>query len=302
MNFFTYIKRCREENSLTQEHLVQNLYEFDSDNFSGLDTSTLSRWERGTTQPKFSKQVGIIKYFQELGNEAFPCMDHFTLREIDNFICRKCVENILGKNKQIILNFPSAPMDFQDMHVYRIEDPSKFKPAYALLMDMHKATNVPYTQNSLETFEAWTVDPNSFFLACIYKNAFIGLLFTVKLKQNIFDQLMNFEIRRSDISEKDFASVDEEGSMILLASYAINTKAAIMLFSMLYAYLIKNQKKILEVGVMTSFEEVKKVVKNMKLMLYKRKILDDGIKIDTYRAELKKVLASENVVKMIFAE
>jgi len=302
LNFFEYIKRCREENSLTQEHLVQNLYEFDSDNFSGLDTSTLSRWERGTTQPKFSKQVGIIKYFQELGNEAFPCMDHLTLEEIDTFICRKCVENILGKNKQIILNFPSAPMDFQDMHVYRIEDPLKFKPAYALLMDMHKATNVPYTQNSLETFEAWTVDPNSFFLACVYKNAFVGLLFTVKLKQSIFDQLMNFEIRRSDIKEKDFASVDEEGSVILLASYAINTKAAIMLFAMLYAYLIKNQKKILEVGVMTSFEEVKKVVKNMKLRSYKSKVLEDGVKVDTYRAELKKVLASENVAKMIFSE
>jgi len=287
---------------MTQEQLVEHLYEFDIKTFSGLDTSTLSRWERGTTQPKFSKQVGIIRYFQELGKEAFPCIDHYTLSEIDNFICRTCVENILGKNKQIILNFPSALMDFREMHVNRIEDPSKFKPAYALLMDMHKATNVPYTQNSLEAFEAWTLDPNSFFLACVYKDAFIGLLFTVKLKQNIFEQLMNFEIKRSEITEKDFASSDEEGSVILLASYAINTKAAIMLFSMLYAYLIKNQKKILEVGVMTSFEEVKKVVKNMKLTHYKSKILEEGIKVDTYRAGLKKVLASENVAKMIFSQ
>jgi hypothetical protein len=169
-------------------------------------------------------------------------------------------------------------------------------------MDMHKATNVPYTQNSLEAFEAWTLDPNSFFLACVYKDAFVGLLFTVKLKQNIFDRLMNFEIKRSEITEKDFASADEEGSMLLLASYAINTKAAIMLFSMLYAYLIKNQKKILEVGVMTSFEEVKKVVKNMKLAYYKSKVLEGGIKVDTYRAGLKKVLASEDVAKMIFSQ
>ena len=53
---------------------------------------------------------------------------------------------------------------------------------------------------------------------------------------------------------------------------------------------------------MTSFEEVKKVVKNMKLKHYKSKILEDGIKVDTYRAGLKKVLASENVAKMIFSQ
>jgi len=280
---------------------VQDLYAFDAEIFSGLDTSTLSRWERGATQPKFSKQVGIIKYFQTLTREAFPCMDHYTLDELDSAICRNCIKNILGKNKQIILNFPSDSMNFKEMHAYRIEDFSKFKPAYALLMDMHKATSVPYTQNTLEEFEAWTLDPNSFFLVCEYKDAFIGLLFTIKLKQNIFEQLMHFEIKRSDITEKDFASADEEGSVLLLASYAINNKAAIMLFSMFYAYLIKNQKKIREVGVMTSFEEVKKVVKNMKLTQYKSKVLEEGIKVDTYRAGLKKVLASEDVAKMIFS-
>ncbi len=286
---------------MTQGELVEHLYEFDTKTFSGLDTSTLSRWERGTTQPKFSKQVGIIKYFQALGKESFPCIDHYTLSEIDNFICRTCVENILGKNKQIILNFPSDTMKFEEMHVHRIADPSRFKPAYALLMDMHKATNAPYTQNTLEEFESWTLSPHSFFLSCEYKDAFIGLLFTVKLKQKVFDQLMNFEIKRSEITEHDFASVQEEGSVVLLASYAINNKAAIMLFAMLYAYLIKNQKKIREVGVMTSFEEVKKVVKNMKLRYYKGKTLQEGIKVETYRAELKKVLASENVAKMIFS-
>jgi len=286
---------------MTQEQLVEHLYEFDTETFSGLDTSTLSRWERGITQPKFSKQVGIIKYFQELMKEAFPCIDHYTLNEIDHFICRSCVENILGKNKQIILNFPSDTMNFKEMHVNRIADPSKFKPAYALLMDMHKATNVPYTQNTLGEFEAWTLNPHSFFLSCEYKDAFIGLLFTVKLKQKVFERLMNFEIQRSDITENDFAAAEEEGSVLLLASYAINNKAAIMLFAMLYAYFIKNQKSIREVGVMTSFAEVKKVVKNMKLLYFKSKVTEEGVKVDTYRAGLGKVLASENVAKMIFS-
>jgi len=40
----------------------------------------------------------------------------------------------------------------------------------------------------------------------------------------------------------------------------------------------------------------------MKLTHYKSKVLEEGIKVDTYRAGLKKVLASENVAKMIFSE
>ena len=64
MHFNEYLKQCRENSQLTQEQLVNDLYSFDIDSFRGLDTTTLSKWERSVIKPKLSRQVKIIQYFQ----------------------------------------------------------------------------------------------------------------------------------------------------------------------------------------------------------------------------------------------
>lgn len=64
MQFNEYLKSCREHAGFTQEQLMEELYLFDVDNFSGLDTSTLSKWERDIIKPRLAKQTSILKYFQ----------------------------------------------------------------------------------------------------------------------------------------------------------------------------------------------------------------------------------------------
>jgi len=64
LQFNKYLKSCRKKYNLTQEHLVQALYNFD-DSFVGLDTRTLIRWETGSTQPTAKKQILIIKLLQK---------------------------------------------------------------------------------------------------------------------------------------------------------------------------------------------------------------------------------------------
>ena len=302
MDFYKYLKQCRENSHITQEELVSELYNHDSVNFENLDTVTLSRWERNTTRPNTLKQLSIIKYFQKNSHEALPCWNHYSTEEVEDLICTVGINNILGKSKQLVLNFPSEMMRLDDLKVYPIRDIEKAHALFELNMDLHNAINHLYSQLTIDQFESWAKHPSNLFLACEYKEGFVGLFFSIRIRQEIFDKLLNFEMKKSEITEQDFALYDEPGSNFLLAFYAINHKVATMLLVRHYAYLIANQKRISEIGVTTALPEVKKTVSNMNMDLYKRKQLEDEIYIEAYRQKLDKVLATEYVVKMIFSE
>ena len=302
MEFSKYLKKCRENSNITQEELVSELYSFDEKTFENLDTVTLSRWARHTTTPNGIKQLGIIRFFQKYTKEALPYWDSYSVTEVEDLICTAGINNIIVKTKQLVLNFPSEMMKIDNMKVYPIRDFEKADVLFDLNMDLHNATNSTYTKVELEQFKSWAMHPSNLFLACEYKDNFVGLFFSVRVKEEVFEKLMNFEMKKSDITESDFAIHDEKGSTLLLSFYAINVKIATLLFVRNYAYLIANQKTISEVGVITTLPEVKKTVLNMNLEFYKNKTIDKNTDIEVYRQKLGKVLASEYVVKMIFTE
>ena len=302
MEFNNYLKRCREHNHITQEELVSALYSHDKETFENLDAVTLSRWERHSTKPNTLKQLSIIKYFQGITEEALPCWNDYSCEEVEDLICTAGVTNIFGKVKHLVLNFPSTMMQVDDLKVYLLGDDQKAHSIFELNMDLHHSTNHLFSQLSLEQFVAWSKHPSNLFLACEYKDTFAGLFFSVRLKQNIFEKLLNFEMKKSEITEDDFALDDEVGSDLLLSFYAINHKVATMLFVRHYAYLIANQKKIADIAVITTLNEVIHAVNTMNLKPYKSKNLENDICIESHRQSIANVLATEYVVKMIFSE
>ena len=87
--------------------MVQELYSFDINSFEGLDTVALSKWESGTTRPKTSRQIAIMKYFQQLTGVKLPSWKGYNDDEIEDLICNVGMKNLLGKNKQFVSGFPS---------------------------------------------------------------------------------------------------------------------------------------------------------------------------------------------------
>ena len=79
---------------------------------------------------------------------------------------------------------------------------------------------------------------------CEFNDQFFGLLFTLRLKPDIFSKLVNFEMEESDIDIDDFASSEEMGSDYFLSFIALNDDVASLLFIKYYAQLIANQKNI----------------------------------------------------------
>ena len=302
LEFYKYLKKCREKNELTQDELVSELFNHDEENFESLDAGTLSRWERDTTKPNVHKKLSMVKYFQKHSPDALPCWDHYSTEEVEDLICTVGVQNVITKKKQLVMNFPSQMMHFDDMKVYLIKDVEKAARLFELNMDLHIATTPLYSQLELEQFLSWSQHPSNLFLACEYKEGFVGLFFSLRLKQESFNKLLNFDMRKSEITEEDFASESEVGSDLLLSFYALNEKIASMLFVRHYAYLIAHQKSISEIGVITALDEVKKTVNNMNLSFYKSKKVDEQYVLEAFREKLGKVLATEYVIKMIFTE
>jgi len=191
LHFNEYLKSCRENNNLTQEQLVHDLYSYNIDNFEGLDTSTLSKWERSITKPKLSRQVNILKYFQEKTGVSLPCWSSYPVDETEELICKVGMQNLLGKSKELVLNFPSAMIGADDLNVYQLRNSDMIDKVIAINMDLDKDFNHDFTQLQSDQFKEWALHPSSSFYVCEYQEQFFGLLFTLRLKPKVFKKIIS---------------------------------------------------------------------------------------------------------------
>ncbi len=302
LQFNDYIKKCRQHMQLTQEQLVHDLYSYSIEHFKSLDTRTLSKWERGDTKPKASKQVSIIKYFQVKTGVALPCWTEYSIDEAESQICKAGMGNLIGKSKKLIYDFPSEMMSVDDINVYPVRNFDNMDALIENNMHLHQSLNHESSQLSHEQFRKWAIHPDNLFLACEHKGTFLGLLFAARVKPSVLDKIVNLEMKKNEVSENDFASFNEEGSILLLSFFALNVKVATLLFIRFYAHIIANQKYIVDIGGITNSDEAKKLVSNMNLYYQNSLITDDGVKITGYKQSLANVLASEYAVKMLLSK
>ena len=304
MQFNEYLKTCRTANSHTQEELVHALYSFDTEHFKGLDTTTLSKWERGITKPKLAKQVSIIKYFQTLTHVVLPCFDSYSEAEIEESICQVGMQNIIteSKSKKLILNFPSDSMSIDDLRVYQLKNFIMIDKVININTYLDNDFNQGFTQLEADDFKKWAQLPGNLFLVCEYFEEIIGLLFVLKLKTSVFEKIINGEIMEKELKNEDFALPHEEGSSYILSFFTLNKKAASMLFVRYYAHLISHQKYIHEVGVATFMEDAQKLIENINLPYYTSSIVGQEKELQFFKAPLSSFLATESVIKMILTK
>lgn len=298
MLFNEYLKKCREKYSFTQEELVQELYSF-SDIFEGLDVTTLSRWERNITRPNIDKQIGILKFFKTKSSYILSCFENLKKDAIEEELCKLGVKNLIGSSKEHILNGPTAFFNLSYASLKQIRN----------AVDIDKALAMPYsvilnlTNNvydiSLETLKEWALHPSSFFLYAEYHEQFAGMSFSLRLKPEVLDAVINFKKSFKDITIADFASFEEQGSHLSVAFFAHNEKIANLLAVRLYAHIIANQDVIQKIAVVTFLEGAKKIAQKMNLKFYQTSKYDQGI-FESYCAPLDDVLLNEAVIKMLF--
>jgi hypothetical protein len=217
-------------------------------------------------------------------------------------ICETGMKNLLGKSKELILNFPEKMIGTDEIKVFQLRNSEVLDTIIDLHMELDKGFKHKFKDVPSAHFKEWALHPSNFFYQCSYKKQFFGLLFALRLKPEIFEKIINLEIREKDLKLEDFASFDEMGSSYITSFFAMNEKAASLLFIRYYAHLIANQKVIEEVGVSLMMEDAKKLLANMNLTEHQNMVLDNGSTLQTYRESLSRFLASEQTVKMILSK
>ena len=301
MYFNDYLKKCREKYGLTQEELVLALSSFDEALFGSLDNVTLSRWELGKSSPNVAKQIRTIHYFQTKDDLVFPCFDETESEMIEKHICKTGMLNLPEKNRSLILNYPSS-ISLDELTVHQLKDSQMIDETIKIALDLNKEFSHNRSLISAEKFMEWTHCPHNLFLTCEYNKQFFGLLFTLRLKPESFDKLMNFEMAQSDLSAEDFADIDEMGCNYILAFFAMNDMAANLLLIRYFACLISSQRRINEVGAMSTHEDAIKLMESVHLQHYKSKAFGKSLVRHSYRAPLSDVLINETMIKMLFAK
>jgi len=299
LQFSQYLRTCREHAHFTQDQLVHKLYVHDVKSFEALDTSILSKWERGVTQPKIAKQVSIVKYFQKETNEALPCFGNYSVEKAESLICEVGMKNLLGKSKKLVLDFPSSVIGIDELKVYHLRNSEQMDRYLEINVDLDQVFNHKYTGLTFEKFRAWAVNPVNSFFVCEYRGQFFGLLFALRVKPEIFEKLLSFEMKEEELTDSDLATFDEVGSNYIISFFAMSTLAANLLFLRYYAHLIANQHHIDEVGIATMMNDGEKLIANMNFTLYKSIELPNDLLLRSYRATLANFLAHEKVLNLI---
>ena len=296
MQFNEYLQTCRERYSLTQEQLVQELYKSYHE-FSGLDTGTLSRWERGVSHPSLLKQVNIVKIFQKYSTHLFPCF--YKKDNIEDELCRVGITNLIGHSKEHILKFPTNVFTVDDIKISHIRSHEDIALILKIPSSIIKGITSDYFQLDINHLKSWALHPTSLFVVAECEGQFFGMLFVLRLKPDIFKKIISFEMQIHDISEDDFASFEEEACSFPLAFFAYNEKIASLLFIRYYAHLIAKQDTIIEVGATPLLDGARKIVEATHLNHLDDLEVKDGT-ISAYSAPLEDALINEDVLRMIF--
>jgi DNA-binding XRE family transcriptional regulator len=283
---------------LTQEKLAQELYYFNKE-FIGLNTVTLSRWERNHTQPSIDRQIDIIKYFHSISGHILPCFDKIDKETIENEICKIGIKNLIGTSKEHILNFPAKSFKVDDIHIKQIKDSKNIDETLQMPFTIIENLTGNIYNLSFNDVKEWSIHPSNLFLISEYKNQFAGMFFTLRLKPKIFNQIIDFKTTPDKITINDFATFNEIGCNFPISFFAYNNKSSTLLFLRYYAHLIANQDIIDSVGTTPLLDGAKRIVQKMNMTPHKEKSIKQGV-LTSYYAPLKNLLINKATIKILF--
>ena len=295
MIFSSYIKQCRLNLGFTQVELVSELFKFNQV-FNGLDANALGRWERAFAKPPLFKQLKILEYFFEKFDYYFPFLNMENVKIIEQQFSTKGIEKLLGTHKQTVMNFPTMRSENNNFSIKLSNDSVHLDTAIATAInicdDLYGAGRY-YDQKILQEF---SLSSRTLFIICEYKEQYFGHSFFVCLKTKIYNKILNFQMNYEDITLRDLAIDNEDGSYMSIGLFAMNKKALSLLFIRFYAYLIMNQKQISYIGTLISKDDAIEIATNFGL-----KKGNTNKDLTVYNGSIKDVLLTEQIIKILFA-
>ncbi len=296
MYFGDYIKTCRKRFHLTQQELVELLFDFHPV-FHGLDTVTLSRWERNITSPNIERQRYFIEAMQPFDDTIFPAFDAIDMDAIENVMFTKGIQKVIGRHKTFILDFPTEIIETDAISMTDLRELDDPLPTLHIAHTFLKKVTDDYAQIPFERYSSWAIHPSSRFLLATYHKQFFGVLFSLRLKQEPFDALMTFQKEEKSITVEDLAPENEDGCEYPLTMLGYTEEVATLLSLRYYRHLISCQGKTGCAGTFPKRKEGEKLARTLGLERYQ----SNGT-YHTYRANMVDVLLNRYILTILFRE
>ena len=294
--FGDYLNICRQEQNMTQLELVDSLLDFD-ECFKSLDSTTLSRWERGASKPSLSKQVSIIRYFSQVFTRIYPFIEKAERIAIEQSFCAVGFSKLVGKHQNIVMSYPTNLVDKKAFNIKLFSD-SAFQDA-SLESNGHIYAYLYKEPLDKRKQEAFANNKNNYFLVCELNNQYMGHFFILRLKPEVFDDLINFRRDNHSIMQDDIASLDDVGCYYFYGLFAMSDQVISLFFVAFYSYLIHFQDETLNLGVIAASKDGKRMARNMNMENVSSKERHN-LDYQSFQASLKMILLNDNVVKMLF--
>jgi transcriptional regulator with XRE-family HTH domain len=301
MEFASYLKTCRETWNMTQDELVSELYNHDTELFQSLDASGLSKWERGVTHPTYRRIASILRYFQRRGGRPLPCVEPAGSPETwERELCREGMRRILGRvPKHLIVDLSMDRLAAEHFSILPLRHFERMEELLEVHQNLYENLVPPYSRLRIEQLREWALHPSSLFYVTLYKRTALGLFFAVRLRPDPFDRLMAFEITKQELTTADFATEEEEGRILVLSLFSLDARVATLLLTRFYAHLITHQETTTEIGVATALPELEPVIEKIDLRVFGSKKAEGRTHL-AYRNTLFNLLAGEGALHLLF--
>jgi transcriptional regulator with XRE-family HTH domain len=297
--FGDLLKNFRKLQHQTQTEFIEEIAAF-SNEFSALNTVTLSRWENDTTGTSLHRKRLILKYFHSKGllkQAAYIELIENRFKQLVEPLSATFEHNYAS----IIHNLPQLRIasDAYEVHTLsEINDTLR----YQHIINIEEASHADgFYQTSISQLQELVSHPNSFTMVIEKNGQHLGHFIMYKVKSETTEKLVHNRLKERDLSKKDLCDVGEDGDYYIHALYGVNQTIAAMLNTETYIHLLHHIDTINNIVIFSSRKDGVRLAK-----AYGIQVVDKG-EDTTYNltwhgmcSPVEDILFSDTVLKLVF--
>ena len=246
-NFGSYLKKRRKEAGLTQDRLAMALSCY-SPVLSGIDSVTISRWERATTEPTGERQRQVIAYFHDDVEKIFPFRSSrsqiLTPDQSMEYLTKHYLNSPKLGNK--VGTFPEA--EGCKYSLEKLTPSEAHQSAMEMILEYDHAIFDCAAPVDRERLCGWLGKCNRLSLVCYKHGNYFGHVIALPLKEEVFWQLVQARREEASIALDDIAELHEPHCLYIYSLYGASRLAAGRLIMELVSYVGRHYDHVNHIG------------------------------------------------------
>ncbi|MCL6271584.1 hypothetical protein M3P05_16835 [Sansalvadorimonas sp. 2012CJ34-2] len=246
-NFGSYLKKRRKEAGLTQDRLAMALSCY-SPVLAGIDSVTISRWERATTEPTGERQRQVIAYFHDDVEKIFPFRSSRSQVLTPDQSMEYLIRHYLNSPKlgSKIGTFPER--DGRSYSIQSLNNTEEDRSFLEMILEYDRSISKSAVPVERERLGGWLGKCNRLTMVCRKYGHYFGHVVALPVKDEVFWQLIHAQKEIASLSLDDIVSPHEPHSLYVSSLYGASRIAAGRLILEVVSYLGRHYDNVSHIG------------------------------------------------------